>query len=59
MVEAFHSIVMPAMKLMLDKANVFGLSCHNEVTSIDNQSCLSIHACKPFKIEKRFMLLSL
>jgi hypothetical protein len=43
MVEAFHSIVMQAMKLALDKANVFVLSCHNEATSIDNQSCISIH----------------
>jgi hypothetical protein len=53
MVEAFHSIIMQAMKLTLDKANVFVLSCHNEVTSIDNQSCLPIHAYIPFKIEKR------
>jgi hypothetical protein len=36
MVEVSHSIVMQVMKLALDKANVFVLSCHNEVTSIDN-----------------------
>jgi len=53
MVEGFHFTVMQVMKLALDNVNVFVLSCHNEVTSIDNQSCLSIHAYIPFKIEQR------
>ncbi len=35
MVEAFHTIVMQVMKLVLHKANVFALS-FDEVTAIDN-----------------------
>jgi hypothetical protein len=43
MAKAFHTIFMQAMKLVLGKVNVFTLSC-DEVTSIDNQFWLSIHA---------------
>jgi len=43
MAKDFHTIVMQAMKLVLGKVNVFTLSS-DEVTLIDNQFWLSIHA---------------
>jgi len=58
MVEVLHSIVVQVMKLALDKANVFALSC-NEFTSIDNYSWLSIHAYTIQNWTKDPMLLSL
>jgi len=58
MFETFNSIIMQAMKLALDKTNVFFLSC-DEVISIDNQSWLSIHAYTIQNWTKVPMLLSL
>jgi len=43
MAETFHSFVLLAMKLVLEKANVFASSC-DEANSIVNQSSLqSMH----------------
>jgi hypothetical protein len=39
MAETFHSFVLLAMKLALEKANMFALSC-DEANSIVNQSSL-------------------
>jgi hypothetical protein len=43
MAKAFHTIIMQVVKLILGKVNVYTLSC-DEVTLIDNQFWLSIHA---------------